>query len=630
MRQAIVHAVMAALVLASAGSAEKTSSLEAALKLTSKHGADVVLMLSEKHITVGDDGRVLERTREIQRILTDHGLDAHGDPIVSFNSELQDARVKVAQTLRTDGAITGIKPNAINVVTPDAVARAPHFTDVKDMAITFLGLEKGAATELEVEVEDFAPYRRVLWGTEPLWDDRETMMKVVSISVPVERDITWFVTGASVTPEVEHSDGSVTYRFSVADTLAVNVSAIEGVSALQLPTLYWVEKVGAEALARRLLGGAPIALDPSDADAAAAADEIVCALETQFASETWTPREKVLGYYTRIAQGLATVEVDRRLFGDAVRAPLEAFRSGYADPLEKLGILHTVLARLGHDPEVLVELYHDPGSEARLHPGNIRGLWTRATVEGRYVYLDALGTSRHGEPRADDVFILDRKGERRAEYVKPASTRMKLDLVVDLSCHEPVASGSLVLRGSQNPYWGMIVDGQPDPLVVVTSMLGPMSDLIVKEASFTHLALDETAIDFLAVPGIDDGLLDTTLPGAIMTGPVDRWETWRPERGLPIEIDEAAWEKVRIEVRLPDGARVLHAPSFEEKTVQVGPLSLFHSVGIAPVSVSLVRRLTMVPGEVEPASMVDLVDFLSNALARSQNRLVVQLPLLAP
>jgi hypothetical protein len=619
MRRETTMLCTALLASAALASADGQGPLQHALSLTSEHGSDAVLLLDEKRIAVAEDGRVTTRIRQVQRLLTDHALDAYGDPIVTFDSEHQEVHVKRARCLRADGATVDIKDNAINVLTPRNVARAPFYADLQETAITFLGLEKGAATELVVEIEDEEPYRDVLWGTEPLWDTRDIVRRTIEIRVPAGRDIVWFTSGPELDPEVKETSAGRTYRFEVTDREGIDPDAVHGAARDRLPTLYWVEDVGDAALARTLLAAAPATLDDE------ATPSLVALIDEQLDDETLTPLDRALAAYRRVADDLAHVEVDRSVFGAGVRAPADAFRSGYADAREKLGILHAAFAAMGAAPRVYAVLRHDPGEAARLHPDNVKSFYLRIAIQGRYLYLDASGTSPHGEPRGTEVFVLDAEGARRADDIKPASTRMMLDVALDLRGDDPVATGRLVLRGAFNPYWSVFLEGGSCARGVIEDLLGDDADLEIVSASFTRLALDQTSIAFEARPLLDDGLLDTTLPSSLASR-IEGWELWRTHRDVPIVVDDPVWERARIEVLLPEDARVLYAPDFEQTTGEDGLLSVFHSLGLDADHVALARRVDLSSGEVAPPRSGAFRDLLSSALARSQNRLVVEIP----
>lgn len=611
------------LCVARFSTAEDPSMLEQALQVDSATGADGVLLLGERHVILNDDGRVLDRRREVQRILTDHGLDAYGDPIVTFNSRSQDLSVEMARTLRGDGEVVDVKDNALNVVTPKSVARAPHFADVQDMAITLLGLEIGAATDVKVEVVDRLPYREIFWGREPLWDTRDIVEKEIVLRVPSERDIVWFTQGVDLDPEVKKSAKTITYRFRIKDVKAINPN---GLDEHRLPMLMWVEDVGNTILARRLLASAPLAIDADDPEGLEQADRILDQLDAETADEMWSPGQRARGIHRRIRDGLAEVVLDRTVFGPEARDPDRAFRSGYADPLERIGILHTVFARMGHDPQVIAVLHRDPGKDARLHPDNVSQLWLRVSVGGQYLYLDAAGRATSAEPRGDAIFVVNDKGAKRAKYVKPASTRSRLDLVVDLSGETPVAKGTLVLRGAFNPYASIQASDGGCPVKIVSESLGSDSDLVVSSASFVHMGIAETAIAFEATPSVEDHLLDITLPSILASDRMARWELYRPGRSLPLMVEDPVWEKVSVQVRLPEHGRVLHAPELSQPTGELGPLSVFHDVGISATQVTLVRRMTLDAGVVNQGQMDEFVDLLADALSRGHNRIIVELP----
>jgi hypothetical protein len=623
MRSRIALPVALVVLIAGLAIADETDLVARALDAKSPSGADGVLVLDDKTITLAKDGRVRTRIKQVQRFLTDEGMDVYGDPFFPFNADCQEVDVKTARTTRADGEKVDFTPNALTPITPMAVTKAHWYADMQDMVVALLGLEIGCASELEVSVKDKKPYRKLFYGSEPLHDGRDVVKRRIRIRVPSDRKIAWFAPGVKVEPEVKKDGDTREYTFRFEDVAAVSQHEAHGPAGGLAPVLYWMEKTGSAKLARRLLSAAPYALDKKKADEEA--DAIISVLEQEFADEMWGPVEEALGIHRRVADDIATVLVDRAVFGDGTRGPRKAFLSGYADPTEKLGILHTVFSRLGYDPLPLVLLHHDPGGSRRLHPHNVKGLWLRIAVQGRLLYLDAASTSGTGEPRDGHVFELTPTGLEEAPFVRPATTRMRLDAVVDLGADEPVVKGTATLRGAFNPYWSLFTSGGGCPSETVASLLGPSSGMEVSSATFVRLALDETIVAFTAKPLIEDGVLDVTLPSRIASV-VESWELWRPDRTMPIEVKEKKWEKVRVEVRLPEGAKVLHAPVFAKTTRKSGPVSIFHSTGLDAKHVSLARRVTIKPGAVKPKKTDAIKELLADALNPNQNRIVVKLP----
>ncbi|MBW2263306.1 MAG: DUF3857 domain-containing protein, partial [Deltaproteobacteria bacterium] len=480
------HATALALIVLVSGlaSADVPDMVAEALQVTSPSGADGVLVLDEKKITLGPDGRVRTRIHQVQRILTDEGLDVYGDPWIQFNQIKQDMDVKTARVTRADGESVKSTPNAITEITPNHVTHAPRFADLQDMIITFLGLEPGAVSELDVIVEDKKPYRKIAYGSEPLHDGRDIVEKKITIKMPKGKKLSWFTSGDGIEPKIKKTGEGTTYVFSLEDIASVNQHEAAGSDLA--PVLYWMEKKSSKKLAARLLRSAPYALGKKKADEEA--DAIIAVLEAEHEDEMWDPVEEALGIHRRVADDIATVHVDRSIYGDRVLRPSKAFASGYADPIEKLGILHTVFSRLGHDPVPLVSLRHDPGGAKRLHPHNIEGLWLRIAVQGRLLYLDAT-SSATGEPRGEHVFVLTKSGIEEAPFVNPATTRMRLEAVIDLTADEPIVKGTAVLRGAFNPYWSLFSAGGGCPVEKLSSLIGPKAGFTVTKASFTRLAL---------------------------------------------------------------------------------------------------------------------------------------------
>lgn len=146
--------------------------------------ADAVVLLDERMITRESNGTIRNRTHHIVKIFTQAGMRDFAERRIQYNSEGESLTIVTARTYMADGTVVSVPENGFNLLTPQATASAPAYKDVREMVISFTGLEKNAIMELETEIISKPNFMPLLSGSESFGNVYPVMQKVFSIAVP--------------------------------------------------------------------------------------------------------------------------------------------------------------------------------------------------------------------------------------------------------------------------------------------------------------------------------------------------------------------------------------------------------------------------------------------------------------
>jgi hypothetical protein len=218
--------------------------------------ADAVILEESRVVTLGKNGEVKERTRIVQKMLTDFGVDEYCDPRILYNAAHQKLTVIEASTFMLDGKKVVTGDNGKNQATPDAMATFPHYCDVQEMIVSHVGVEVGGVTVLEYEIEDRKPWRKFFYGLEPFTEERDIESKVLELRVPAGMKLEW--KALHFNPEVVKVPGGEqdVYTFRAGNIKGMNLHEGGGKPAQTLPCLFYSEKMDEKTLSRAVMGSA--------------------------------------------------------------------------------------------------------------------------------------------------------------------------------------------------------------------------------------------------------------------------------------------------------------------------------------------------------------------------------------
>ncbi|MCZ6699596.1 MAG: DUF3857 domain-containing protein [Planctomycetota bacterium] len=129
----------------------------------------------------GPDAEKATRYHELKHVLiqNDRALRAFADPRITYNKDYETIRVITARTVCPDGRVVGVPEYSRNEVSPRSTAGWPAFSSIRQMVLSFGGIEPGAVIELEWERTTAAGMHRYLEVDARLNGDYPTLNRVI-------------------------------------------------------------------------------------------------------------------------------------------------------------------------------------------------------------------------------------------------------------------------------------------------------------------------------------------------------------------------------------------------------------------------------------------------------------------
>ena len=598
--------------------------------------ADAVILQEKRTLTLQADGKVRERVKIVQKILTDHGADAFCDPRIRFNDASQRINIIEASTYMLDGKKVDTLDNGKNQTTPKTIAPFPWYTDVQEMVVTHVGVELEGITVLEYEIKDLKSWRSFFYGTETFLDERDIVEKILEIRVPAGKELVWEAYNFKPETGKTKSGEQDVYTFTVKSVAGANLHEASPAPSLVLPTLQFSEKIDGKTLAAVLLGESKDELKVSGGEDVPDGKKILDVIDAEIKDELLSPLDRTLYIYKRIIDELGDPHVQRNEFGWAVRSPFVAFSSGYADGLEKFRILQSVFGELGYSPVPVVTLYRTDG-KAMHHPDNMAAAWVKISAHGFYLYLPAAGHADYGEPRPEKAFVLSHAGFTPAAFVKPATARARIDMSVDLKKDPHTFAATIKLRGKHNPYWNVFLSGGSVEAKDIAAGLLKGAPVVIEKASFQRLALDESVITVKGIVESKGGVVDITLGSPLLDAAYPSLELWRQDRETPLLVKEKEIESVRLKVLVPEDAEIEYVPVYKNKKMHMkfdsfpgssddGNLNVTRGAKAKDGEVAVSRKVILTPGVVAPGAYGELKTTLSEAYSPAGSRVIIKIP----
>lgn len=311
--------------------------------------ADVLVLSEARSFTLAPDGRVTEKVRKVEKMLTYQGMDEAGDPHVPFNKENQELVVSLCRAYTPEGIVRDAKPNSFNEMTPFDLEKAPAYTSWREMVITKVGLDINAVVELEYTITDKKPWRKVLEGVVVLQDSAPALVREVSVTVPA---------GTPLKCRLFNWDAPCATTGNTCTVALKNVPGLDltqghGLSAEFLPTLVFTTAPDWKSHADRLGAAVETAAAATSPALDRKVEELVKGVEGSF--------DKILKVHGYVAEGINTVEWPLEDFDYAPRTAADVFDGGYGHALDKAVLLCAMLKKIGREPKIALGRHTVPG-----------------------------------------------------------------------------------------------------------------------------------------------------------------------------------------------------------------------------------------------------------------------------
>ncbi len=574
--------------------------------------ADAVVLWREIDLAFAPDGRLTRRDHVVTRLQTQWAMRNLSDVRVDWDRTRQDLVIHTCRTFMADGTAVPSPDNAFNEVTPDAVAAAAPFLDLREMVISHVGTEEGCVLDLDYEVRDRAP------GACPAG-------AVVALQGrwPVCK-VTARVTPADVAASFLHGEG-----------LSLATSDDGGSRVWHLRDLPAVPTTGDEAPRGDVLARIVVARTHDWRDAAGALRTAVEAATADLGDdlrdwlaegEDLTREDTVRRIVTLVHEGVHRIALPTGTWSRAPRPVADVYASAVATPIEQACLALALLRAAGLQPEL--------------------GLFTRAREPAKDVAaLSQLVTPRLVFPLDGDNWWL--APEKDAPWSGPCDLAGRTGLFLEAgggirtwtvpagSAHGRLAGTitvgddggvtaeiDLTLTGGLREGLGT-ADEIAHAWAAGFGVEPEVTDLDVRRDTprEVHLRLHARAAR-LAVPtgGVTIYLLPLSPAGVLDRLPAG-FHAEQPARTTALFADETYAEEVALTLRLPENLMVDAAPRSASATCPRGKYDLVSERSAHGLTVR--RSLSLDAGRWEPDDYPALRAMLTLALHQNAAPIVV-------
>ena len=161
------------------------------------------------------DGKIVRRVHKQEKLFTPYAVDHHCDPIISFNQKEQQLKIIRARSFMKNGKIVDTTANGFNLSTPFALEKSPRFTDMTEMVVSHLGVEKGGIIELDYRLEDKKKLNPFLGGRLPLNLHAPVLAGKISISIPRSKKLYFACQNCTLKPLLKEDQEWRTYSWDL-------------------------------------------------------------------------------------------------------------------------------------------------------------------------------------------------------------------------------------------------------------------------------------------------------------------------------------------------------------------------------------------------------------------------------
>lgn len=344
---------------------------------TTDQPADADVLFWNDTFEILPDGARRHTVHQKTAIHTELGVDDLGDPRVVHDSARGSLEVIRAETTMRDGKIVAIKPNSVNETTPDALATAPAYADLRETVITQVGMEVGCTNELEYRIDN-RPSDAPLDAAVPLHSLFPVAAREVRVRVPSGVELSWACLGCAVEPSKAEVAGAVEHTFKWSALARLNTAEADG-PVVNEPRLLITTTPSWEALAggvRKRIAEAAKLEEPVAARARALTEGLV------------TPEQRLEALWRFVARDLATVDWPLTDFELRARPAASVLDSSYGHSLDKAVLLTALLAADGIAARPLLVSRDGLFADAVPAAAQFSDVWLAVELGGETRWLD--------------------------------------------------------------------------------------------------------------------------------------------------------------------------------------------------------------------------------------------------
>lgn len=351
----------------------------------------------------------------------------YGESFIQYNPEYQTLKINSSYTKQKDGTIVKTPDNAFVEVLPRSAADAPAYNHLKEMVVVHTGLELGATIYLDYTITTKAGYLPGLDIFEPIQQASPIKEYSLSVTVPVDKDLSYSLANPQVMAKVNVEEGMRTISWKLKNVKPASLAPMQRIESGDMQYLACSTfETNKEAL-NYLFGQ----FDRPESM------PLISLAETLTEGKN-TDTEKLQAIHSFIVNDFAHSRLSLSETGYHIRPAEDVIRSAYGTDAELINLLYGLLSAAKIETKVCAAYPVKDPQECSILKA-VR-LFIQAKVDGQ-TYLLTSGSSKMSEIgwTADYCDIRDLKTGEEVDLT-PCSPNLSYDVTMKLSDKEVVSS----------------------------------------------------------------------------------------------------------------------------------------------------------------------------------------------
>ena len=351
----------------------------------------------------------------------------YGESFIQYNPEYQTFKINSSYTKQKDGTIVKTPDNAFVEVLPRSAADAPAYNHLKEMVVVHTGLELGATIYLDYTITTKAGYLPGLDIFEPIQQASPIKEYSLSVTVPVDKDLSYSLANPQVMAKVNVEEGMRTISWKLKNVKPASLAPMQRIESGDMQYLACSTFETNKEAMNYLFGQ----FDRPESM------PLISLAETLTEGKN-TDTEKLQAIHSFIVNDFAHSRLSLSETGYHIRPAEDVIRSAYGTDAELINLLYGLLAAAKIETKVCAAYPVKDPQECSILKA-VR-LFIQAKADGQ-TYLLTSGSSKMSEIgwTADYCDIRDLKTGEEVDLT-PCSPNLSYDVTMKLSDKEVVSS----------------------------------------------------------------------------------------------------------------------------------------------------------------------------------------------
>lgn len=351
----------------------------------------------------------------------------YGESFIQYNPEYQTLKINSSFTKQKDGTIVKTPDNAFVEVLPRSAADAPAYNHLKEMVVVHTGLELGATIYLDYTITTKAGYLPGLDIFEPIQQASPIKEYSLSVTVPVDKDLSYSLANPQVMAKVNVEEGMRTISWKLKNVKPASLAPMQRIESGDMQYLACSTFETNKEAMNYLFGQ----FDRPESM------PLISLAETLTEGKN-TDTEKLQAIHSFIVNDFAHSRLSLSETGYHIRPAEDVIRSAYGTDAELINLLYGLLSAAKIETKVCAAYPVKDPQECSILKA-VR-LFIQAKADGQ-TYLLTSGSSKMSEIgwTADYCDIRDLKTGEEVDLT-PCSPNLSYDVTMKLSDKELVSS----------------------------------------------------------------------------------------------------------------------------------------------------------------------------------------------